>query len=1165
MTSSGSSFRLPFDDAESSVDARIDARDRASRERAVDPRFNIALEASAGTGKTRVLVDRYINLLREGVDPSNILAITFTRKAAAEMRERIVSTLRAAAVRGEFTAARWRELRDRVGDIAINTIDAFCLSLLREFPLEADLDPGFSLADETEVPRLVDEALDRTLSICRGLAREDEDVALAFAQLSERRVRAGLAALLNRRIVARDALKRFLASGPRDLDVATACRRASMALQQALEAMPGGTERFLETGPLDPSFTLLARDLHRLFAGSETIADPPRGGTAVPDPALVQSAFSRVREHFLTQEGTARKRLDYAKSEFVSVADWKHQKDVVIGYAESIAQVLAAYRRDLNVIVSRGIWRMFQIAMAEYRRTLDAHAVLDFADVLLHALELLRKMDEFAQSRYRLEARYHHILVDEFQDTSRAQWELVSLLVQSWGHGLGLPHTGPLAPSIFLVGDRKQSIYGFRDADVSVLDEASRYLGSLRPDGDVRRAISRSFRAVPALLAFVNDVCTDIDKVPVRADRFRFEEQDRFPVDKPQSGSSDPANDAESRPPVLGIVTADTPEECAVLTAAEIARLLATADVRDRDSGVPRRARAGDVAILFRTRESHREFEEALERHGIPSYVYKGLGFFDADEIKDSLAVLAYLADPLSDLRAAAFMRSRFLRITDEGLRRLAPRLADALRSAALPPAAASLDDDDRRALEQARASTTRWRGLVDRLPPAELFDLVLAESAYGVELRGPRLPQARENLKKMRALVRRIQNRGYATLGRIAAHLDRLSAGDESNAVIDALDAVNLMTVHAAKGLEFPIVFVVNLARGTGNRRDPVRVNVARSDDRDGDDGGEAREQAVSVSVGDFQSEADEDGAAREREETKRLLYVALTRARDRLYLGSVLKEGQLQPGRGSLAEVLPPTLCEMFAQATTATDKAVTWRASSGTSHRFGVVNPGVPDALSSVSRETASRLGAEDGQRIGEPGSRLDDFEPLADTSTRRAHVTAPGTGSSIRDSVRGGDSDRLVGTLVHRLIERQGLAGTVTKEDVERSLGSLLDADELADVVDLRALATRAAAGYTAVCSREDVQALCGAGDMLHEVPFTMATEEGIVRGTIDCLVRRPDGAMTILEFKTGRARSEHRVQLDLYARAAAQLFPGVSVDAALVYTDSRVKAPTVAAQ
>ena len=191
MMSSGDEPRLPFDEGDDSLDSRIDARDRAARERAVDPRFNVALEASAGTGKTRVLVDRYLNLLKAGVDPGHILAVTFTRKAATEMRDRILSSLRLAAERGEIPPSRWRELRDRTGDIAVSTIDAFCLSLLREFPLEADLDPGFSMADETEVPRLIDESLDRALRACRTVAREDENVALVFAQLGDRRAKAG--------------------------------------------------------------------------------------------------------------------------------------------------------------------------------------------------------------------------------------------------------------------------------------------------------------------------------------------------------------------------------------------------------------------------------------------------------------------------------------------------------------------------------------------------------------------------------------------------------------------------------------------------------------------------------------------------------------------------------------------------------------------------------------------------------------------------------------------------------------------------------------------------------------------------------------------------------------------------------------------------------------
>jgi ATP-dependent helicase/nuclease subunit A len=635
------------------IDSRIDARDREGRLRAVDPRYNVALEASAGTGKTRVLVDRYVNLLRAGVDPSNILAMTFTRKAAAEMRERIVATLRDTAARGEIAPARWRELRDRTDDIAISTIDAFCLSLLREFPLEADLDPGFDVADETEVPRLIDESLDRALRTCRSLAREDEHIALVFAQLGDRRARRGLAALLNRRLVAPAVLNRYLQNSPSDLTVTAATHGAVDALVCVFSSMPRGLDGFLESGPPEPLFVLLARDLRKLEAS--------RAAETPLNAAIVQATYARACDYFLTDQGEPRKRILFSKAQFISERAWATHRELVVNHAAAIKDAWDRYRRDLNRLVSRGILRMYRIAETEYRRTLDAHAVLDFADMLQRTLDLLRQMDEFAQSRYRLESRYHHVLVDEFQDTSRAQWELVSLLVQSWGEGAGLASSGPLPPSIFIVGDRKQSIYAFRDADVSILDDARRYIEALRPESDVRRTISRSFRAVPALLAFVNDVARDVPKVDDRRDAFRYLEEDQFPVDRSHGESP------------LGLITGDSPEACADATAAEIARLLETETVvRDKTTGIARPMTASDVAILFRTRDSHREFEAALERRGIGAYVYKGLGFFDADEIKDVLALLWYLADPLSDMRAAALLRSRFARISDETLRRLA-------------------------------------------------------------------------------------------------------------------------------------------------------------------------------------------------------------------------------------------------------------------------------------------------------------------------------------------------------------------------------------------------------------------------------------------------------------------------------------------------------------
>jgi ATP-dependent helicase/nuclease subunit A len=899
---------VPVSDVSDTIRPLADAD---ARRAAVDPAQNIVLEASAGTGKTRVLVERYVNLLRAGVEPDHILAITFTRKAAAEMRQRIIDRLKEASRLSEFDAGRWRELRERLGDIAISTIDAFCLSLLREFPLEADVDPGFDLASDTDVPRLVAESLDQALRICRAVAREDDDVALVFAQLGERRLRAGIAALLDRRLVAPQALRRFLQRGPRDMTGASACELAAARLRDIFSSVRDGLEIFLNDGPIrHPQFAMLAADIQNL-ANQSAI----RNLQSAVEQAAFRSFIDRLRGYFLTLEGKPRgdKFTGTPFKAFDCDTDdaWRRHRASAAQIAPLVADAIRGFRRDLNVVLSRGVWRIFAVALNQYQRTLDAHALVDFSGVLERAVKLLKDLDEFAESRLRLEARYRHVLVDEFQDTSRAQWELVRQLVRSWGEGFGAADDA-IAPSIFIVGDRKQSIYGFRDADVALVDEAAQFIGALRPDSQPRQAISVSFRSAPEILAFVNDLFGEIvgdATAAARKDSFRYGDTDRFPIQ--------PTEPAQTASGVLGIIAAGTVQGAADRVADEIVRLLSGTTVRDRTTGMAREARPADVAILFRSRDSHRDFEAALDRRGVPTYVYKGLGFFDADETQDAVALLRYLADPQSDLRAAALLRSRLARLSDRGIAQLAPDLAAAILERG--PAPAALGDEDRRVLNLLREAMPRWLSSVDRLTPSELLDAVLRQTAYAYELRGSRRRQARENLKKLRGMIRRAQNRGYQTLSRIADHLERLAVGDEANAAIDAIDAVSLMTAHAAKGLEFPIVFVVNMGRGTAGGRAPVRVAT--------DAAGEP-----SVAIADYQSEADEDTQAREKEESKRLLYVALTRARDRLYLSATVQDGQCRMTRGSLGEVLPVSVKALFVAAEadagqSGSDTMVTW----------------------------------------------------------------------------------------------------------------------------------------------------------------------------------------------------------------------------------------------
>ena len=1124
MARSKTSNWLPFDDDDrpSSIVDRPstidDLPDAAARARAVDPGHNVVLEASAGTGKTHVLVDRYLNLLSRGVEPTNILAITFTRKAAAEMRGRILNELRKRAESEGPDQKLWRDMRERSGDIAISTIDAFCLALLREFPLEANLDPGFEMADETQVPRLMEEALDRALDIGRGLSRTDDHVRLLFAELREQRLRDGLANMIDRRLVVDDAIDRALAAGPPDLTAERACEDAFERLRGVFTGLTGGVEGFLANGPVH----------HRRWAifsgGMRLIAS----GT-VPAPGLARGVLDRIENHFLNKEKQPRQRFDGYSAKDCRTADaWKVHRHDVLGVGGEVANVLKSFRRDLNAVLSRAVRRVYQIALREYRETLDAHGVLDFSETLAQALSLLAQMDEFARSRYRLEGRYHHVLLDEFQDTSRAQWTLVALLIRSWSEGSGLAE-GALVPSIFLVGDRKQSIYGFRDADVAVMDEAALFVDELRADHDSRRAISKSFRAVPQLLAFANDVFGEIEKDEERRDAFRFADEDKFPVELPI-----PEGDA------LGIVAAPSVADHADAVAAEIRRLLDSRTlVRDPATQEPRPISPRDIGILFRTKDSHQDFEKALERRHIPSYVYKGLGFFEADEIKDVLALLRYLAAPESNLRAAAFLRSRFVRLSDPALQVLAPNLAPALSARHVDLAA--LDPEDRLVLERARHSVARWLALVDRLPPAEVLELVLDETAYMFETQGPRVRQARENLKKIRAMIRRVQNRGYATMARLAEHLERLTAGDESNAVIDAGDSVSLMTIHAAKGLEFPVVFVVNLSRGTGGRRHAIRVVS------------DAEHGQAWLSVGDFQSEADADAKAKDREETKRLLYVALTRARDRLYLASEIKDARWRAFGGSLGDILPAGVKARFEAASPAPAPETTeWAAASGHVHAFRVCTvpeqaeqPG-SDPLFSKTEILASAAVPDNFAALVDP------FELPRVAVTR---VLAPAVEKRRRNQIDT-SSRSLTGTLVHRLFERFGtsLAGDASSQAIADELARLIRDEETVEAGDVEQVFNQARSAYLALCGQRALSQALEAGDALFEVPFSVrpASSHMILRGTFDCLIQRRDGGMTLLELKTGKPAPEHDRQLEIYLTAARAMFPGMPVEGKLVY-------------
>jgi ATP-dependent helicase/nuclease subunit A len=329
--------------------------------------------------------------------------------------------------------------------------------------------------------------------------------------------------------------------------------------------------------------------------------------------------------------------------------------------------------------------------------------------------------------------------------------------------------------------------------------------------------------------------------------------------------------------------------------------------------------------------------------------------------------------------------------------------------------------------------------------------------------------------------------------------------------------------------------VFVVNLARGASAPPDPVRIVVDGEPD------------APSVSIGPFVSETDERERDREKQETRRLMYVAVTRARDRLYFSSPLKDGLFAPGRGSLAEVLPDSIKNLFNRASEGAD-AVEWTAASGRVYQWRICK--VPSSAATQTAVSASAPG------VPRPSDRLG---PLVEEPVQRRSVT-----EWVAEPVDAGGPSRLTpkgitaGVLVHRLLQSPPASLPVDANAQLAFARSLLRPTECIDVDRLDAVVAEAVTAWRRLSTRADVSTVLASGRTLHEVPFSLLTRQEtgavILRGTIDCVVQKDDGSFEILEFKTGRPSPSHQRQLDVYVEAVKALFPDAPVVGRLVYAD-----------
>jgi ATP-dependent helicase/nuclease subunit A len=760
---------------------------------AVEATGEVFVSAGAGTGKTAVLVERFVRAVCErGLDVDSILVITYTRRAAGELRTRIRAAL---AERGRHDLAR------ELDGAWISTIHGFCSRLLRAYPFAAGLDPRFRELDDNQAAVIRSEAFREALAVfCAG------GEAGAGANAERLRLLATYGA---------DALRRML------VGVYETLRSAGRELDLAVAERPELAERVEEL-----------REAARCLAADSDATETQQRNAA----QLLELLERDTRADRLMDLSGYRSRGERAQS-----------------YAEALGAVEQAALDEAAARDRALLQELLAGFAAEYAEAKARESALDFEDLQLVARDLLRG-DEAIRERERL--RFRSIMVDEFQDTNRLQTELVDLL------------RGP-DTELFYVGDEFQSIYGFRHADVRVFRERREAAGQLLP-------LTRNYRSRPEVLAAVNEL-------------FGSHFGDEF---------QELAAAAEFPDPVFG-----HPVELLVTDKASYAdsgvhwrrgeaRAVARRVRELLDAGV---ATAGEIVLLFAAGTDAEWYEDELRREGLPTYRATGKGYFGQQQVADLLSYLRLLHNRYDDRALVAVLASPFVGISNDGLalvRQAAsrrPLFSGIERS--LPPGLAPRDE---RLLRAFRQRFDRLVAAMPRLSLEVLCERMVSEHDYDLAVLAQWDGRRRyANMRKLARLARSYEElRGPDVEGfvRFVAEQEAVGARElEAVAEEEGADAVRLLTIHAAKGLEFRVVIVADAGR---DRAAPSADEILALSD--GRFGFRVADPVTTKRRGAFDYEAVKEARrAEEAAERLRLYYVAMTRAKERLIVsGSIDRE---------------------------------------------------------------------------------------------------------------------------------------------------------------------------------------------------------------------------------------------------------------------------------
>ncbi len=865
---------------------------------AIDPNKNIAVFASAGTGKTRLLVQRIIKLLLNDVDPSHILAITFTRKAAAEMRERMMKILEDWAGSDDqqlqlslqelshphnpSNISKARKLYEKLlfseYEIRITTFHAFCQDILKRFALHAGIPAGFHLTETTA--ELKQEARKRLYKIAH--TGNDKILTDSLHELLRQCSTVhNLNNILETFIDSRSDWWSFTENQDDPVNYAIKSLQKFLRLEESDE--PQNHLHMIERLHEYQSYLQLHEtstfQKYIIYITNFTKASKKN-----------QHSLGIILPIFLKVDGEPR-RIKYSKTLEKSLGPKKLDRFIEL-HNELIAIVIEKLdvTKKENLLTFNQAWfYVGNLLINEYQQLKFARNTLDFDDLEWYSYLLLNKQDNADWIQYKLDQRIDHILIDEFQDTNPTQWNLIFPLLEELAAKLQQS-----TKSLFFVGDTKQSIYGFRRANPQLQFTAStwakRHLNAELLETDL------SFRSSPAIIDFVNRVFVNRGAALIKEFRAHQAVQNDLWGYVQVNSLITPANNIEDqlefRNPLLQ-ARKNAEINChyqeGQYVAKQINKLINNC-TSIYENGHKRLLHYDDIIILTRSRIHSPQIELALREQGIPYTSISDNNFLKQLEVLDILALLTYLIQPHNDLALAQVLRSPCFGISDEDLMAIVSIDANSWHEKLEVHAKNSSNS----ILSTAFEKLQNWRHMANRIPVHDLLDKIYFETnllkRYSSSCTTAKKNHVLANLTYILQLTLDIDAGRYSSVQSFLDSLQKLKASEicTNNADIDQYDdkAVRIMTVHSAKGLEAPVVFVIDTGSSPSKQRPYQKiVNWPSSAKRP--------EQFFIIGKKDTIDKKTQlrlkQQLSKDWNEELNLLYVALTRAKQYLFISGV------------------------------------------------------------------------------------------------------------------------------------------------------------------------------------------------------------------------------------------------------------------------------------